>query len=164
MGLDLLMLRVWGLLVKGHQSYQPSNFENDSTPGKLKSVLTVSSADALYIMWKLYDLIFTISLAAIEVDLPKAVNACINHSWAYNGRRASPYLTWRTPPFLKLDRKSPLFSMELWPPKCHLLSLYGDKNTNRITYPWNSVLRSDSTIWDQVKEDRVKNLYAHSGE
>ena len=25
------------------------------------------------------------SLVTIEVDLPKAVNACINHSWAYNG-------------------------------------------------------------------------------
>ena len=49
--------------------------------------------NALYMMRKLHDLIFTISLAAIEVDLPKAVNACINHSWAYNGRRASPYLT-----------------------------------------------------------------------
>ena len=73
---------------------------------------------------QLHNYIFYISLAAIEVDLPKAVNACINHSWAYNGRRASPYLTWRTPPFLKLDRKSPPFSMELWPPKCRLIFFF----------------------------------------
>ena len=73
---------------------------------------------------QLHNYIFNISLAAIEVDLPKAVNACINHSWAYNGRRASPYLTWRTPPFLKLDRKSPPFSMELWPPKCRLIFFF----------------------------------------
>ena len=30
------MLKIWSLLVKGLQSYQPSNFENDSTPGVLE--------------------------------------------------------------------------------------------------------------------------------
>ena len=30
------MLKIWGLQVKGLQSYWPSNFENDSTPGQLK--------------------------------------------------------------------------------------------------------------------------------
>ena len=33
--LNLLMLKIWGLYVKGLQSYWPSNFENDSTPHKL---------------------------------------------------------------------------------------------------------------------------------
>ena len=27
------MLKIWGLYVKGLQIYQPSNFENDLTPG-----------------------------------------------------------------------------------------------------------------------------------
>ena len=31
------MLKIWGLQVKGLQSYQPLNFENDSTQGKLES-------------------------------------------------------------------------------------------------------------------------------
>ena len=35
-GLDLLMLKIWSLLVKGLQSYRPSNFKNDSTPDVLK--------------------------------------------------------------------------------------------------------------------------------
>ena len=30
------MLKIWGLQVKGLQSYQPSNFENDLTPGQLE--------------------------------------------------------------------------------------------------------------------------------
>ena len=33
--LDLLMLKIRALVVKGLQSYRPSNFENDSTPRKL---------------------------------------------------------------------------------------------------------------------------------
>ena len=37
------MLKIWGLYVKGLQIYQPSNFENDSTPGNLESGLTGSS-------------------------------------------------------------------------------------------------------------------------
>jgi len=41
--LDLFMLKIWGLYVKGLQSYHPSNFENDSTPGKLESGPTGSS-------------------------------------------------------------------------------------------------------------------------
>ena len=36
-GLDLLLLKIWGLLVKGLQSYWPSNFENVLTPGVLES-------------------------------------------------------------------------------------------------------------------------------
>ena len=36
-GLDLLMLKILGLYVKGLQSYWPSNFENDLTPGVLES-------------------------------------------------------------------------------------------------------------------------------
>ena len=43
MGLDLSMLKIWGLLVKGLQSYQPSNFENDLAPREFKSGLTDSS-------------------------------------------------------------------------------------------------------------------------
>ena len=30
------MLKIWGLKVKGLQSYQSSNFEKDSTPGELE--------------------------------------------------------------------------------------------------------------------------------
>ena len=30
------MLKMWGLQVKGLQSYQPSNFENDFTPDVLE--------------------------------------------------------------------------------------------------------------------------------
>ena len=30
------MIKIWGLRVKGLQSYQPSNFENDLTPGVLE--------------------------------------------------------------------------------------------------------------------------------
>ena len=33
---DLLLLKIWDLLVKGLQSYWLSNFENDSTQGVLK--------------------------------------------------------------------------------------------------------------------------------
>ena len=32
MDLELYMLKIWGLQVKGLQNYQPSNFENDLTP------------------------------------------------------------------------------------------------------------------------------------
>ena len=39
MGLDLLMLKIWVLSVKGQQSYQPLNFENSWTPGELESGL-----------------------------------------------------------------------------------------------------------------------------
>ena len=35
--LDLSMLKIWGLQVKGLQSYWPSNFENDLTLVQLKS-------------------------------------------------------------------------------------------------------------------------------
>ena len=35
-GLDLSMLKIWGLQIKGLQSFWPSNFENDSTPGVLE--------------------------------------------------------------------------------------------------------------------------------
>ena len=118
---------------------------------------------------QLHNYIFYISLAAIEVDLPKAVNACINHSWAYNGRRASPYLTWRTPPFLKLDRKSPPFSMELWPPKCRLIFFFSFR---RQKYQPHYILMEfvclacawtikSMGVSHSQKEDRVKNL--HSG-
>ena len=31
------MLKIWGLYVKGLQSYQSSNFKNDSNPGDLES-------------------------------------------------------------------------------------------------------------------------------
>ena len=31
------MMKIWGLWIKGLQSYQWSNFENDSNAGKLKS-------------------------------------------------------------------------------------------------------------------------------
>ena len=34
--LELLVLKIWGLYVKGLQSYWPSNFENDSTPDQLE--------------------------------------------------------------------------------------------------------------------------------
>ena len=30
------MLKIWDLLVKGLQKYQPSNFENGLTPGELE--------------------------------------------------------------------------------------------------------------------------------
>ena len=117
---------------------------------------------------QLHNYIFYISLAAIEVDLPKAVNACINHSWAYNGRRASPYLTWRTPPFLKLDRKSPPFSMELWPPKCRLIFFFFFSETKIPTALHTHGIRLPCLRMDykehgghSQKEDRVKNL--HSG-
>ena len=46
MGLDLLMLKIWGLLVKGLQSYQPSNFGNNLTPGVLESG-PIALADSL---------------------------------------------------------------------------------------------------------------------
>ena len=36
-GLDLLMIEIWGLWVKGLQSCWPSNFENGSTPVQLES-------------------------------------------------------------------------------------------------------------------------------
>ena len=35
-GLDISMLKIWGLWVKGLQSCHPSNFENDSTPVRVK--------------------------------------------------------------------------------------------------------------------------------
>ena len=35
MGLDIIILKIWGLDVKGLQSWQ-SNFENDLTPGELE--------------------------------------------------------------------------------------------------------------------------------
>ena len=35
--LDLSMLKIWGLYVKGLQSYQPLNCKNDSTEGDLES-------------------------------------------------------------------------------------------------------------------------------
>ena len=35
-GIDLSILKIWGLWVKGLQSYRPSNYENDSTPGALE--------------------------------------------------------------------------------------------------------------------------------
>ena len=35
-GLDLSMLKIWSLYVKGLQSYQPSNFKNDLTLVKLE--------------------------------------------------------------------------------------------------------------------------------
>ena len=35
--LDLSILKIWDLWVKGLQSYWPSNFENDLTPGVLES-------------------------------------------------------------------------------------------------------------------------------
>ena len=36
MGLDLLMLKIWGLKGKGLQSYILSNFENDLTPDRFE--------------------------------------------------------------------------------------------------------------------------------
>ena len=36
MGINLFMLKIWVLLVKGLQSCRPLNFENDSTPGVLE--------------------------------------------------------------------------------------------------------------------------------
>ena len=36
-GLDLSMIEIWGLWVKGLQSCWPSNFENGSTPVQLES-------------------------------------------------------------------------------------------------------------------------------
>ena len=37
------MLKIWGLYIKGLQSYQPSNFENDWTLGQLESEQTGSN-------------------------------------------------------------------------------------------------------------------------
>ena len=42
MGLDVSMLKIWGLSVKGLQNDQPSNFENDLIPVQLESGLTGS--------------------------------------------------------------------------------------------------------------------------
>ena len=39
-GLDLSMIKIWGLQVEGLQSCCPSNFENGSTPVQLESGLT----------------------------------------------------------------------------------------------------------------------------
>ena len=39
----LLLLNIWGLLVKGLRKYQPSNFGNDLTQGELKSGPSSSS-------------------------------------------------------------------------------------------------------------------------
>ena len=41
--LDLLLLKIWGLLVKGLQSYRPSNFENGSTSPRFEPWPTGSS-------------------------------------------------------------------------------------------------------------------------
>ena len=49
-GLDLSMQVIWNLLVKGLQSYCPSNSENDSTPVELKprpSVLASTLAEIM---------------------------------------------------------------------------------------------------------------------
>ena len=40
------MLKIWSLWVKGLQNYQPSNFENDSTPGQLEPGLTEFAHDS----------------------------------------------------------------------------------------------------------------------
>ena len=43
MGLDLFMLKIWGMWIKGLQNDRPSNFENDLTSGDIESGPTGSS-------------------------------------------------------------------------------------------------------------------------
>ena len=53
MDLNLSMLKIWGLKIKGLQSYWPSNFENDLTQGELKSGLIGSSGAGGRLFWDL---------------------------------------------------------------------------------------------------------------
>ena len=51
MGLELSILLIWGLQVKGLQSYQPSNSENDSTPVELALASTLAAMAELADFW-----------------------------------------------------------------------------------------------------------------
>ena len=51
-GLDLSMLKIWGLQVKGLQIYQPSKFENDLTPVHLE--LGPTSSGVAWAIWQTF--------------------------------------------------------------------------------------------------------------